>query len=541
MRIPERPAGRFYFCDILFLSLAAVYAALVWTGIAPLSGDGAVLDSDLQTYAQGMAGEALRPEFADDPVLAAATPANSIPNLERILASWLASPGQWATGLLKAGTIAIFLFYAGWYALGRWLYGAPALAAMLALACGITVWVGWGTFWGVNHSDPVPRVFFAAIMPFLLLLGFIGLKRPAIRPIAMLLCGLSIWVHGVSALNCGAMIFTSFLFIRKPGTSWKTHAANLCICLLAFFAPVLYFLWPSLNQGASFSQDELALFHELFELRWAEDYGNFGARIARFLSFANQGWPILLGGIAGYLTLLLLGSGRERLLCKVVPCYLLALAATTAFCWLEGKYAPSFGRLPMGHELVRGLRFCVPLAWLLAAGGIGCLCGKHLRRLLLCLEIALVLAISADRQLMAAQYALSSLTGVKLPLSDRAALEAEKARNMRKLFERIQAIVPPAEAIFCPEDAMPVRYISQKPLAHSFKDGYVHFYNKDVEKSRLWLSLEKMSRTGLNGVLAAWRQSGANWLLCRQDLAGIADYGRVMLDQDGWLLVRKKD
>ena len=33
---------------------------------------------------------------------------------------------------------------------------------------------------------------------------------------------------------------------------------------------------------------------------------------------------------------------------------------------------------------------------------------------------------------------------------------------------------------------MAIRYIALRPLAHAFKDGYIHFFNKDLAGSKKW-------------------------------------------------------
>lgn len=87
------PACRYRLWDMFVLVLAACYAWAALQGVLSISVGGAQLDSDLATYAQGMAG-ADHPElFALDPVLRAVTPANSIWNLERFTARLL-TPGS---------------------------------------------------------------------------------------------------------------------------------------------------------------------------------------------------------------------------------------------------------------------------------------------------------------------------------------------------------------------------------------------------------------------------------------------------------------
>lgn len=528
-------------CDALFLLAAAAFAWLSLMGVIPISGGGVELDSDLQTYAQGMARVSNAESFATDPALYAATPGNSIPNLERILGTALAPDNDWGLGLLRAGALAIFIFYAGWYALGRWLYGSPALATLLALASGITVWVGWGTFWGISHSDPVPRVFFAAILPFLLWLALPAIKKPGLRPLAMFCCGAAIWIHGVSALNFGAMIFIAYLCLPAAGYTASAHARNLFYCLVAFFAPVLLFLWPELRNSRSFSQEELAIFHDLFELRWHEDYGRFLQRLATFLNPGGDAFPILAGGFCSWIALLFMGSEREKLLCKAAPCFLLALVLVILFSWLETEISASLGRLPMGHELVRGLRLLIPVSWLLIVAGIGCLTGRIMRRVILCATFVALALFARDRQIMAAQYALAQMGGFRLPLVEKAEQSGKEARELRAVMDMVKENVPPGEAVYCPEDAMQVRYVALRPLAHSFKDGYLHFYNRDVERSKRWLELERLARSGPDGYLEAWQASGAPWLLCREtaDKKALAAYGEIVSQLNGWLLVRK--
>lgn len=538
-RVPR--ANHADICDLLFLLAAAIFAWLTLQGIVPISGGGVELDSDLQTYAQGMTRASHPASFGSDPALHAATPANSIPNLERTLGVALAPDNDWATGLLRAGTLAIFIFYAGWYALGRWLYGSPALAALLALVCGITVWVGWGTFWGISHSDPVPRVFFAALLPLLLWLALFALQRAALRPVAMLCCGAAIWVHGVSALNFGAMVFIAYLCLPARGNYLSAHMRNLFYCLVAFFTPVLIFLWPEISSGRKFKPEELAIFHELFELRWQEDYGHFFQRLVAFLSPAGPALPIMAGGMSGWVALLFLGNEREKMLCKAAPCFLIALVLVIIFSWLETKLSSSLGRLPMGHELVRGLRFLVPVSWLLIVGGIGCLTGQNARRLILCGAVAAVALLAHDRQIMAAHYAFAQMSGLRLPLADKADQARKQALELAAVMAKLEESVPPGEAVYCPEDAMQVRYVARRPLAHSFKDGYLHFYNRDVERAKKWLELERLAHSGPDGYLRAWQASGAPWLLCREtaDSEALRACGEIVSRLNGWLLVRR--
>lgn len=536
------PAGLFP-CDLGFLIIAASFALITLQGIVIISGNGAILDSDLQTYAQGMAGAANPRLFAADPVLASHNPANSIPNIERMIAAWLTPGDNYAIGLLRAGACAIFVFYTGWYAFGRLLYGSPALAALLSLCSGITIWVGWGTFWGVTHSDPVPRVFYAAIFPYLLCLCLVAIKKIWLRPVCMLLAGASMWVHGVSALNCGAMFLLAFTCLKPASQSIRAHIRNLSFCLFAFFTPVLIFLWPSFAQPKNFSPGELDIFKQLFELRWHMDYADFWANFRGFFSPSHPVFPLLAAALPGWVIAFTRGAPKEKTMCRMIPPFVCALLLVALFCWLETEFAPAIGRLPMGHELVRGLRFFVPLSWIVIIAAIGCVAGVLIRRILLVAALILIISFNSDRQWEAFEYALWKDTGIALPLVKNARLEMFGAEKYRAMMEEIKSVVPEGEPVFSDSEDMAVRFMAGRPLIHTFKDGYVHFYNKDLRKSEQWLDYEKLINSEQDGSLKAWLKSGAPWFLGRDDKYGsrLRDHGTVMLEANGRILIHRKE
>lgn len=532
--------------DLIFLCSVGLYAWLTIIGNMELSAQGVLIDADLQTYAQGMAGESGREFFQADPVLGVPSPVNSLPNLQRFLAAFLApefglpdhNQKNWAAGLLRAGALAIFCFYAFWYALGRYIFKSPALAAILSLCSGVTVWVGWGTFWGVTHSDPVPRVFFAAIMPLLLILLFKALQKTWLRPVTMFCSGLCMWIHSFSAVNFGAMAFMVFLFIKPKNLNFREQIFNLILCLIFFSAPVMLFLWPSLTQKAQLTYDDLTLFREVLTTRWKEDFFNMGPRILAYFSWKSQAFPVFIFGIIGWFIVRLLGTDREKLVAKIYPPAILGLACVTFFCWLESSYASNFGRVPMGHELVRGLRFLIPLAWIMMVAGAGCILGAWLRRFLLTGIIILLCFLTTDKQFIGAKYAIAKETG--WPIAQEAAPIIKEAQEQKKLFEMVKQIVPEGQAVFAWGEAMPIRYISFRPLSYSFKDGYVFFYNKDRDGSRKWLENYAQSRSPA-GFIEAWKKSDAPWLLCPSNWNKneIIKSGQIIKEEYGWVLVKK--
>lgn len=169
--------------DLAFLLVAAGYALIGLWGVTQLSANGLAISSDLCCYAQNIAGELHRGLFAQDPLLAVPTTANSIVNLQSALAGLLQPGGDIAQGLLRAGAAGVFFHYAAFYYLGRRLLGAPLPAALFALLTGVTVWVNFGTYWGFGSGDITPRVFYAALFPLLLAATLSALDKPQLRQI----------------------------------------------------------------------------------------------------------------------------------------------------------------------------------------------------------------------------------------------------------------------------------------------------------------------------------------------------------------------
>lgn len=529
-------------CDLAFFSLAALYAWLVMRGIVEISASGAIMDGDLATYAQALA-HAIHPEnFAQDPVLRASSPGVDISNLQSWVARLLTRDGNVSLALLLSGAVGIFIFYSGWYILGRRLFTSPALAAILAVTCGITVWIEYGTFWGVNHSDPVPRVYFAAIFPLLLLVAFMAARKPVLRPAAMLLTGLSMWAHGVSALNCGAMFFMLFAFTRPKGASLAGHLAGLSLSLAAFLAPVAVFLWPSFSGARHFDATELAIFGQLFDIRWQGDYSDSPRRLWRLLSTANAWSILLLAGLCAWPLAIMKGNENEKFFTRACPFFLLAILAVAFFCFAESAWSAKFGRLAMGHELVRGIRFLVPLSLtlIIIAGHI--LVPRLLVAPSVCLGIMLALVFTVDRQYMAAQYAFGKWLGISMPLARKAEEERARAEKRRQLLEEIEKTVPAGESIFDEEEDLAIRHFALRPLAHAFKDGYIYYYNKDAQGAQKWLEMENLRRQKPDGLARAWLASGAPWLLCKSGPAReeLEKYGSIERELDGWLLIKRK-
>lgn len=544
--MPAPPAATgFRPADALFVLLAALYAVAVACGVPDMASGGADMDSDLGTYAFSMAGLAHPEYFVNDPILRTLTPANSFWNLLQFLAGLLTPGDAYAVGLFRAGALTIFLGLCSAYALGRKLFASPGLAALLAMLFSITIWVGWGTFWGLTHSDPIPRTLYAALWPLLLLAGLAGAKRACLRPAAMLCVGLSVWIHGLNGLVFGGMLFCAYALMKPDTLNFKGHVLNLLLCLVCYFIPVVLFLRASLGQPQDFTAEDMGAFLELFRQRWSRDYAQTVEAIPGYLfRYAFQP-PIFLLAVCGACVAWRAGSERVRLLLRLYPGMLIGLALVVLFSWAESRFAARYGRLPMGHELIRGLRYLVPLSWLL----IVALIAPFWPRLPRLLRAAAVAALACglflgnpDRQNVGAQHAVASWTGLPLPYEQRAQAWRAHSRLHREALDAVARLVPAGERVYSNSGDMGVRHIALRPLDHTFKDGSHPFYNKDIEAARAWLRTERVRRRGELGYADAWQASDAPWLLTDrpQDREALLPLGEIVWENQGWLLLHKR-
>ena len=264
MTIQNKSSGSLYWLyDISFLFIIFLYSWFIFQGLVDLSAGGVNINSDISTYISSMVAQVYPEYFKNDFILKNILNVNSFFSLQQFLAEKLTVDNMFALALLKSGALIIFIFYAGYYFLGRFLFYYPTLACALSVLIGITIYMPFGTFWGITNLEPSPKVFFAALWPFLLILSILSWDKYFLRPVVMLLSGLCVFVHALSAITTGLMFF--FFFICGQNSLTKTkHIYLLLFSFALYFIPILYFLWPFLTQMNTFSASDMEIFQQLF-------------------------------------------------------------------------------------------------------------------------------------------------------------------------------------------------------------------------------------------------------------------------------------
>ena len=523
--------------DIFFIIFSACYTILGLWGLTLLSSNGLRISGDLCCYAQNLAADLQRGAFTLDPLLSGVTPANSIPSLQSTLAALFSPGGNVAVGLFRAAAVGVFFHYVGYYYLGRRLLEKPLAAALLSLLMGVTAWVSFGTYWGFGSGDVTPRVFFAALFPLLLLGTLSALDKPCLRPLVLFVSGCGMYLHSISSLVASCMLFTVFFFRRPAGQSLVRHMALLALSLALWSIPTFLFLHGSLEKH--FTPAELEMFQQVFLRRFLEDQGGLWSRLAGHFLPGSDSFPLVLGGIAGYFITRRFGTPPMKRVTSLVPVLLLGLALVMVLSISETYIAHRLQRLPMGQELPRGIRFMIPLCWLMISCAFSCFWNRFPRisAAVAVVVIIGVLGFDQGRWAVGVRFGARELLGMEHTQREQTTLQ--RGASYREALEAVCTLVPPDAPIFAEPDAMAVRYVLFRPLAYSFKDGSSYLYNQDAQGAARWLALTHIRDT--EGLPAAWKASGAQWILSRWNKSGaeISKVGSIVWTNKHWFIATR--
>lgn len=516
-------------------------------GVLFLCPMGCGITSDLQNYAQ-ILETGRHPElFAADPLVHLLPRDPGVPNLLTMLAELFPADTA-ALSLILAGGPALFCQLFGWYVCATIFFRQSSLAAILSLVCSITWYWCFGTYWGAAHAEPLPRIFYNALWPFLLLCACKGLDKTWPRLVLCLITGCSVFVHSVSAFMCGGIFLAIFFLV--PAHGWKKghllhHLASTAACVLLFALPVLCFL--SLHVPLeSPLPGAWNLMRATYAQRFAEDWNSVWPDLFSCLQHYSTQIPLLPAGLAA---MLLLYRQRHSLpddcrsLARLLPLMPVGMAAVCLACALEMTLAPHLGRMPMSQEILRGTRFLVPVCLL----AITCVLSLYWRRLpgwcgwLTAFALMLgILLLSPDKMMVAARCSLGQTLG--LPVEQTAArLHTGNALELEAL-QAIERMVPHSEPVFTPDNALSVRYVARHPLHPVHKDGNILYYARDYALATQWLREQQALAAGQE-LTAVWQSTETQWLLVRTKTWATQHRGSsslpVFANRD-WLLFHKE-
>jgi hypothetical protein len=396
--------------------------------------------------------------------------------------------GDYGTAFIFLLGPHVWLQALGFYVLGRVLFRNRFWAFLLALVNLMQVGVGLSTYWGA-YSDPQPRFSFQALLPFVLALNVIWRGQPRRWPWIMLSIGALLYVHPVSAPGWGFALWLG-LWSQQPA-EWSakkrlTTMLSLGGLFLLMSAPLVVTYLGSREHGVP----ETVEFDVVYPIlaRWiSPTYLDVKLALHQFAgrwwNASGLLWPCALVGVGVLWGL----RGRGRALLPMLGLWVLGLVCVNVLL----PYADQIHRvarhaLPVQIDLIRGIRYLVPLALLLAFWPLAEAherirrTGRHAHWGVAVALVGLLLAGAwvSSHPPRAAIQGVACWTRGRLtcpPLARNATIEAiEVVRNQ----------TPIGATLLASSEELPIRYRALRPVVNSRRDIGVLFYSKHEQLPR---------------------------------------------------------
>ncbi len=291
----------------------------------------------------------------------------ALANLLRVLEDVF---GDFGTATVVLLAPVVFFQSWGFYLVGNELLRRRGWAVLYALLHLPLVWIRFpqGTHWGI-YEDPWARHLYQAALPFLWWLSFKYVTRPRVWPWILLANGALSYLHFRSGAFWMVALWAGFMVLLTPlvpsGTArWRLRGALTLAALVLLVPPVLYFLSEVPAQLAS-AVTGTATASATLEAQYQEYLQGL---VAAPLLFALY-WvllpriSVLLLALVGLFWLRRHGEERERLQARMVLVWIVSLLVLSFGLHLV---SPRLSVRIYRMDLIRGLRFLVPIALTLA-------------------------------------------------------------------------------------------------------------------------------------------------------------------------------
>jgi hypothetical protein len=353
--------------DIIVIFSIITYASLYfcgkWGGLTP--------SPELWSDAASITGYAAALEhpqnFINDPLVG--NPKNSIPYdffyipvitlLSRIF-------GDYSLATLVLLPVCIITQLIGFYLLGLALFKNRLFAVILVLITSIQVQYGAWDYWGL-FSDPQPRFLFQAFVPFIFLLALKWKSKAAHWPIVMALVGLATYIHILSGPAIALTIWLGFLLVKQDNGLTKRHISWLWLTGCTYLIVISPILVKLIKAGSFFSSETSLSYTESYAFI-QENYAvllDVPAILSSYLKSLTS-YGILIPGIVGLFIAVWVRSEERKDFFLLLSWLGGLLFCSLAVPLLEHSLLHSLKILPLEFDLVRNLRYTIPL-WIMMA------------------------------------------------------------------------------------------------------------------------------------------------------------------------------
>ena len=438
--------------------------------------------------------------------------------------------GSYSEAFLALYGFQIFLLLTGFYFLGILLLKSRFWAVLLSFVIITYGAVGVWTYWGL-WTDPIPRDTFASLLGFLWFFVIYTHKSPKYWPILMGLAGLLVYVHPISALAIAFSIWFAYWWFVPKGWSNSRKIAYLFFCGIIFCivaVPFIYNFVTSLDHSTS---ENPQLIRKIIEYRTPPGLSavDFGWAIKKFLFTVMIGCPTVSLGIVGVLVLFSYSEWRKNSELKLI---LLWIAGGIVFLlfFLGGNiaFANIAGRVPILNNLIRNVRYIIPISLILFMMGVVCIernFQNWIGRRVVYLSIIVLMIYILNPLGIAKDFRAIPVLGIK-------SLATGYKPKKSPLAEAITAVskltLPGSRILPINLEPLAIRYPAIRPVVWAYKDGAV-LDKSNHEKLIKWHQVrerirEVWKKTALSpekrtiGLLQIARELNAEYLLMADDI-----------------------
>ena len=491
-----------------FALMAVVLQLITWRGVTPY----VLLTGDTANIGAMVAGWWNPERFAGDGALSDPRLFQFYFTIHILLVHLLAAVvGDIGTAFHVLLAPHVFAYLVGWYWVGRLVLGSRPWGLAFAAANFVCIPTMGSDYWGFIY-DVQPRLTFATLLPYVLVLALRALERPRLENALFLAAGGLIYAHPVSAPSVGFAFLLALLVARGPGSS----ALRLILAATRWSALSLIvagpFAWMYLGHhehGRHVAASEVIGVMKEFV---GAEYYDVGAALRSYASSRPFALTVLLGLAC------LWRVGRLKRRHKMFFASWLAglAAASIGVTAIEQWACRRFGMLPVEIDLVRNLRYAAPICLLLVVAGAretidlfrrtyGDLAGRAAL-----LAGAAVLAVW-----MAAFHVAGPFREAAACLKHGALLCPPAQATLRKDVIAALSTLPEREVVFLlskhdeADLGMAIRYEAFRPVAFTERDKN-NFAYSSPERFLSWRSLhDRLASATSLADTSSWLAAGA--------------------------------
>jgi hypothetical protein len=554
--------------DLAFVLFALAFALLVHhTAVSPESGGTRYMVSDAQSCAAFAAGLDHPELFARDPLLADAKNFGWNTHVHTRLIRWLAQGKDYGLAFAQLTGVHQFAHLIGFYLLGLCFIRQRWLAACFAVMVSLELWIGWGTFWGsLSASVPLPRVTYAALFALLCAAMLVVRRRYQFWPLIFLGMGALVHVHSISALGMGFAMWLGLWHVKPEGFTRMRQLTHMLLAGVCFVLPATPFIMNYLSYFAigevnRLSPEDMLFLRTVAEYRLEETLTHLGQQLWGFVLQMLTQPPLLPLALLGAWCTYRYGDDRERDLLPMLGLWSLGIILLVAVHALDMEIAYRLGRLPLGVELARVIRFMLFFFFVAAFMGFSIYWDTGILqvRFVWARWIPTVIAVTT-LILFLLQGAVQPILFLVLPPSAKQVAIRAKERANGEFVRALDELTPPGSKIFLESEDQLVRYAALRNLAFAHKDGGILVYGKNVPGVRTWYPMalelgnpanlgfldqgarkaENMPENKLTTLFACARKADADYLvvLAPADLPRLQKAGEIIWNNSHYVMLR---